>query len=254
MIIYAQRKPINKILSPYIVSYSQMNGENLTAKDIYPQLGATVVLDFKNNSLFGGQSLKTVVVGYQEKVFQMNSVSGSTDKLKIKFSSYGLSAFLKSPLYEINNQFIDATVFFGRDITKLYDSLSEVTLFDKRIEIIEAFLLERFIEPSPSHKMIFDFADSVKLNLDLPDFYNLKKDMPCSLRQVERCFRQVTGINISQFRRIARFEKAKGILEKGNFARLVDVAYESGYYDQSHFISDFKELARANPKHFHSSR
>src|SRR5438552_12888798 len=102
MITYSQRKPVNRILRPYIVSYSQMQGENLTAKDIYPQLGATMVLDFKNNSVFAGQSLKTVVVGYQEKIFQMNSICGNTDKLKIKFSSYGLSAFLKSPLYEIN--------------------------------------------------------------------------------------------------------------------------------------------------------
>ena len=254
MAAYSQAKPVNRILRPFIVSYSQVKGESLTAKNIYPQLGSTMVLDFKNNSLFGGQPLKTVVVGYQEKIFEMNAICGVTDKLKIKFSPYGLSAFIKLPLSEINNQFLDASFIFGREMTNLYDSLSADIAFENRIEILEAFLLKRFLEPSNARKMIFDFAESIKLNFDMPDFYRLKKNMPCSLRQVERNFRQVTGLNISQFRRIARFEKAKGILENGSFARLTDVAYESGYYDQSHFISDFKELARASPKHIQSIR
>lgn len=66
-----------------------------------------------------------------------------------------------------------------------------------------------------------------------------------SRRQFERTFRNGTGLSPGTYGRILRFERAVGKIP-GN-RRLTDVALDSGYYDQAHFIRDFRELAGMSP-------
>ncbi len=49
------------------------------------------------------------------------------------------------------------------------------------------------------------------------------------------------------YARIARFHKAYRIIENTPIVSWADLAYEAGYYDQTHFIKDFKEFARLTP-------
>jgi AraC-like DNA-binding protein len=40
------------------------------------------------------------------------------------------------------------------------------------------------------------------------------------------------------------------MLEQKKFRNLTSLAYENGYYDQAHFIRDFKEFTGVSPKYF----
>jgi len=42
------------------------------------------------------------------------------------------------------------------------------------------------------------------------------------------------------------------MLEQKKFTNLTSLAYENGYYDQAHFIKDFKEFTGISPKSFFS--
>jgi AraC-like DNA-binding protein len=247
MILYKRIAPVNKALLPYIETYLQVSGNGMMSRIIFPQSGIPLVFDFDHHSSLGGYSYNMVVIGQQEKPLYFNTQSKTTDKLIINFSSYGLSVFLKTPVYTINNQLIPAEDIFGTDISILYDSLSATSSLIERIQQVELFLLARLQQPSDSHKMIFALAEAIKKQANSSAINNLKKSIPLSTRQVERNFRKIIGTDISQYVRIARFEKAIAILQKSSFARLTDVSYEAGYYDQSHFINDFKTLTGISP-------
>ena len=49
------------------------------------------------------------------------------------------------------------------------------------------------------------------------------------------------------YARIARFHEAFRILESKSVISWTDLTFELGYYDQTHFIKDFKEFARLTP-------
>jgi hypothetical protein len=72
-------------------------------------------------------------------------------------------------------------------------------------------------------------------------------------RQFQRRFKQLSGFPLKLYARIIRFGAAMQRYGN-NFRSLTDIAYECGYYDQSHFIHDFKEFSGYHPKQYFSGR
>jgi AraC-like DNA-binding protein len=67
-----------------------------------------------------------------------------------------------------------------------------------------------------------------------------------SARQLERRFREATGIPPKLFSRMQRFQRVFPALENGD-AGWADAALRCGYYDQAHLIRDFREFAGKPP-------
>ena len=67
---------------------------------------------------------------------------------------------------------------------------------------------------------------------------------------MERKFISVVGMSPKQLSRIVRMQSTLKMLEQKNFASLTSLAHENGYYDQAHFIKDFKEFTGMSPKLF----
>ncbi|HET6768680.1 MAG TPA: helix-turn-helix domain-containing protein, partial [Chitinophagaceae bacterium] len=69
-------------------------------------------------------------------------------------------------------------------------------------------------------------------------------------RNMERKFKSVIGISPKQLAKVARLQATIKILGEEKFTTLTEIAYENGYFDQAHFIKDFKEFTGMNPKSF----
>jgi len=70
-----------------------------------------------------------------------------------------------------------------------------------------------------------------------------------SKKQFEREFNTLVGMNPKEYIRIVRFQKALALLQqKKNDINHVQIAYASGYADQSHYIREFKRLSRYTPQ------
>ncbi len=73
-----------------------------------------------------------------------------------------------------------------------------------------------------------------------------------SIRQFERKFKAATGLSPKLFYRISRFQSVIREFRTGTSATLTEIAHRCGYYDQSHFIRDFKSFSGHTPKQFFS--
>jgi len=72
-----------------------------------------------------------------------------------------------------------------------------------------------------------------------------------SVRNFERKCKERLGMPAKMYARIARFHKAYKILESRPIISWTDLTYEVGYYDQTHFIKDFKEFTGLTPTLIH---
>lgn len=72
-----------------------------------------------------------------------------------------------------------------------------------------------------------------------------------STRTLERKYFEILGVSPKQFIRLVRFQKTVEKLKMiHQFKTYTDIAYESGYSDQPHFIREFKSLSGMSPAFF----
>jgi AraC-like DNA-binding protein len=113
--------------------------------------------------------------------------------------------------------------------------------------IVESFLLNK--ARSIKKVMPFDLAmiELLKHNGNLP--IEKVASLACvSIRQFERLSKERIGLPPKLYSRITRFSKAYRLREEQPQLTWTRIAYECGYFDQMHFIRDFREFAGITPK------
>lgn len=69
-------------------------------------------------------------------------------------------------------------------------------------------------------------------------------------RHFERKFKHTTGYTPKEFSRITKFRYATRVLRSIKDTDMQQLAIDCGYYDQSHFIKEFRKLSGSNPSAF----
>ena len=69
-------------------------------------------------------------------------------------------------------------------------------------------------------------------------------------KKIERLFNHFLGITPKTYMRIVRFNATIHVQSKTKELNLTQLGYESGFFDQSHFIREFKSFTSLTPKNF----
>lgn len=78
----------------------------------------------------------------------------------------------------------------------------------------------------------------------------LARECGISVRGVQRLFARFLGLSPRVYLRIARFQRAMRSMMDNPDCELADVAVTAGYYDQSHLVREFRELAGDIPRNY----
>lgn len=159
----------------------------------------------------------------------------------------GMYRLLGVPINEIIDRDFDATLVIGREIDEVLDRLYEAESNAKKIEIIQQYLLSKLGQLRPA--LPFDLVMSQQLN----SIGNLSMDylasQSClSIRQFERKSLERIGLPPKLYSRMIRFTHAYKYKESSPYTTWNEIAYRFGYYDQMHFIRDFKFFAGFTPR------
>ena len=167
--------------------------------------------------------------------------------IKVSFQPGGLYRLLGIPMPELlGNDGIDARDLWGNEIDLILEQLSEAdSFYDEKI-VIEQFLISRSnklkqrlpIDPV----MVMLLRGGGLISID-----RLAYESCLSNRQFERVFKNRMGLSPKFFSRLVRFSRAWMIKETQPNINWLQLAHECGYYDQMHFIRDFKEFTDSNP-------
>ncbi len=253
MINYTEIFPTRQELRPYIESYVilALHTTKINTKVFLSRPGATLLVSsipFSANK----QTIETgVLLGISDGSKILNWKEMATARgLIVKFSPYGLSRFTDIPMEHLGNEALSASSVWGNSFRKTQNELMETAHVTTQIEIAEAFLMKLFIKPNEIDKRIFRIADNIKTKDTFNSLESIIKEIPLSQRQIERRFKALMGVNIQTFNRICHFENVKSLLMEKQPISLTEVGYQAGYYDQAHFIREFKRFTAYSPKSF----
>jgi AraC-like DNA-binding protein len=84
----------------------------------------------------------------------------------------------------------------------------------------------------------------------LTSWVKLAKRFLLSLRHLNRKVNQITGLPPAKFVREVQLQKARQILEDGNFESISEVAYSVGFYQPSTFTALFKKRFGTTPSRY----
>ena len=167
----------------------------------------------------------------------------------IRFKPGGGAAFFRLPLNELTDDTLDLRSLWGRCADELAEQIAQSSTARTKIAHLEAFLLCRLdLLPSFNPTLQSAIAAIRQAHGDIT-VTALRTNLSLSERQLERSFLQYTGLTPRQFARLTRFRQVVSLLHQPAIP-LTDVAYHAGYYDQAHFIHDFKALAGLTPRDY----
>lgn len=178
--------------------------------------------------------------------------TGESTIFSVRFQPDGFAAFASMPVGQMENRAVPLLELFGEAGICLEKEILESTSAENRIRIIENFLLEKLITPESINQLI---KSSVEMILHLGGHVSVDKlsdNLQINRRQLERKFSSIIGLSPKQLSKIIRLQAALKILSAQNAENLTNIAYEGNYYDQAHFIKDFKEFTGVSPKQFYA--
>lgn len=238
------------LLAPYIKSYWLLK----TACDS-PALVRTVPCGMMNLIFHRGNRLLSIhenefhpraFLSGHEKTFADLEYSGEVSMISIVFRPIGVKAFFDFPIHQINNLRVTAEDLEDKELAVLEHSITSTENDEFCIFLIEQFLLKRLSRLSAHNLQRVD-ATIQLINSGQSDI-SLLADAAClSKKQFQRIFSEYVGSNPKEFSRTIRFQKALHILETRPQTSLTTLAYECGYFDQSHMIKEFKALSGYTP-------
>ena len=118
---------------------------------------------------------------------------------------------------------------------------------EERAATLSSSLIERVRDKSISDPLIANIARACLVG----DKFSMEEGWRATglaRRQFERRFKSCAGFPPALFARIVRFQRSYRMLENGQATSLTDLAVACGYFDQSHFIRDFKRFSGMNPR------
>jgi AraC-like DNA-binding protein len=177
--------------------------------------------------------------------------------LAVRFKPGMAGMFLEAPLQVLTDQRTDIDLLWGRsDADRLAEALWTSDAPDRALlAIIERALLHRLQDGgTPSGVALARHAVALlEGHGGAVRVEALSAQLGVSRQHLAAQFRQHVGLSPKLFARICRFRLATAAIRAERAPDWAQLALECGYFDQSHLIHDFQELAGSTPERFHFS-
>lgn len=191
-----------------------------------------------------------MVIGQRTKSYYILPI-GDVDTFAICFYPIGFVNFVKTPLEKLVDKETPISELFGQaEAHELEQQMIQAIDTQQRINIIETFFLKILNEKNTISSIVKSTVDALLKTNGTTQINVLLKDKISKKRQLERHFRKQIGISPKQLGKAIRLQTTLNLLLNKKSETLTNIAYESDYFDQNHFIKDFKDLVGVTPKEF----
>jgi AraC-like DNA-binding protein len=239
-------------LKPYIKYFIVSENELENEYKVFPSPGLVIGFQYK------GQ-LATIKENTESRL-TLAGITGITDGYKIfknsagigtilvYFTEIGFTHFASHPANELFNLSLSLDDIFDRkSVTEVEEKLSIANTDKNRIKIVEQFLVSQ-LKDVATDKLIVEAVKLIYQTNGAIRIKELNEKLFISQSPFEKRFRKVVGATAKKFASIVRFNTVLDNLN--NSKSLTEICYENNFFDQAHFIKDFKQFTGDSPENF----
>lgn len=170
--------------------------------------------------------------------------------LGVQLQPLAVKKILGIPAGEFSDLIVDLNLL-DSTLHSLWHQLADQTHFDKRISILTVWIEKRLPDCQPQEKMINQFLSGIdQHDVSVPE---LARSLCYSPRQLSRKMAEATGMNTEEILLYKKYLHAVDLIHHTNLS-LTQIAYQSHFSDQSHFIRSFKTYSGMTPGVYKASK
>jgi AraC-like DNA-binding protein len=207
-------------------------------------LGAPIAIiagDGRQLSLGTGQAF---VAGFHLRP-ALSVSSGSQRGIEIDLPLTSLRRLLALPMDTLLDGTVNVGDIIGSDVGRLGTKLANAPTLAARIGLIDMFLIHRLAAtPALSVEQMVALRMLASPENDIMD---VARAIGWSRKHLANRVRDVVGVGPRSFRRVLRFQRGIAMISPACAPNWAGLAIDAGYYDQSHLIREFGELAEMTP-------
>ncbi|UII21714.1 helix-turn-helix transcriptional regulator [Fulvivirga ligni] len=173
-------------------------------------------------------------------------VSPGNKILLVKFKPYTASLFFPN-LHETVNLTVSLLEFIS---TSRYNRLEDAFMNNSNHTSVIVDFLQRHLKSGQADESIIQAIKLAAYTKGQMNVNELARCIALSKRSFQRRFKASTGITAKIFLRNIRFQHSVNLLQTQQ--NLSDITHFSGYYDQPHFIREFKSITGITPRKYKS--
>jgi AraC-like DNA-binding protein len=173
-------------------------------------------------------------------------LEGQGQVFGVKFRPGAFYPFVRSPISRITDAMLRLEDAFGIDSGALEQAIFAQPSQGRQMEIVEQFLYARLPERDPAIDEINRIIGGVIADRTIVKVDDIVRRFGLGKRTLQRLFSQYVGVSPKWAIKRYRLQEAAEQLA-GGAADWTRMAVDLGYFDQAHFIKDFKQLIGRTP-------
>jgi AraC-like DNA-binding protein len=248
----------HSLLKKYIKFFWELHIENIQLNHkIIPQRNINLRFNLSDTPQFicmdGHEHLLEEVFfsGLQDHFRNAHlKLNGKVDILGVCFLPDGFFPFFKIPVSEFKNQWLGASDVGFMLASTVNERLKEAPDVAARLAILENELIMLLVNSNPTPEIFRLLFNALKQSDNPILITEFCKQNNIGMRTLERMYNKYVGVSVMTYCTLNRFQNSLNQVLYNDYSKLSDIAYSNGYFDQMHFIKEFKRFAGNTPKSF----
>lgn len=248
---YAIHSPLPR-LQPYVkyLAISE-SGDDVQTYKVLPDTSLVVGFQYRGGLSYehGGQRQPLSRSGITGLLhgYRTFCSAASTGTVLVVFTETGAAHFTRLPLHELFEQSTALQNCFNTaHVSILEDRLSNARHDPDRLQVVQDFLLSQ-LSPHPADALVTGALGIIHQSKGTIRISVLAKALHTSASPLEKRFRAIVGASPKKFAGIVRARNTLMAIEQN---RLPLTEQLLSYYDQAHFIKDFKHFSSYTPEQY----
>lgn len=258
--MYYRKYEPSEILAPFVECYFTWDSEGLITDPMKvespPSSFCAIVFNYGDPYLLHNKKYTDLLVPLQfmsgPSIYSYELLlKGRVSMAGIVFKPAALSTIFQLRMYEYVEERVDLYRIFRKEIIDKYvQEIRDATGEETRVKILENFIMQQFLIRKPEPDYIDHAANTIIEKKGLLSVPDLLKDSFMSRRTFERKFFEKVGLSPKYLARVRRLGYLCNLIAGKQKVDWADLLYECEFYDQSHFIKDFKEFTGRTPQQY----
>jgi AraC-like DNA-binding protein len=165
----------------------------------------------------------------------------------VKFRPGAFRPYLGRPVASLRDRAVPIDAVFGTQGAALAREVSDLRGDAEKAVAVERFLIERMAPSDPNVERASHIVDEIAENRDIVSVEQVVERWRLGKRPLQQLFSSYVGVGPKWVINRYRLHEAVERLQRGANINFTDLAIELGYFDQAHFIRDFRKLVGCTP-------